>query len=765
MEFLGHVISDEGVEMDVTKLKSIQDWKSPVNVKELQSFLGLCNYYRDFIPRFSDIAGPLYMLTRKDSPYLWSSECQQAFDCIKLSFRTNRVLIQPDRAKQFFLECDASDYALGAVLSQLDDNGKLRPIGFYSRKFTPAEVNYEIYDKELLAIIEGLKNWRHYCIGTELAVKVFTDHKNLKYFMSSRHLNRRQARWSLFLADYNFEIIVTPGKEQVVSDALSRQESLQIQPEDEEFKVNEKILLPADKFLNKGRSSDFLPMKLKDSAKLNMMEVSEDDSVLPSNSDYDVADYQSLVSEETEFDEDNVSAVGDVSKYMELEGQTASDDPPWFKHLLQYLWNGGLPMVLPMPMLKKIKSLSNSFIFKDDRLYRKVNRNQQLYHVPYVPFVERDAIISKYHSILGHMQVNTLLPLLEIRYYWPCLENDIKKFQNSCPQCQLNSSSQAIDLRPHQPVGIPFMKWGIDFVQDLPPMDEYGNLVSANGFGNIFSARCYATKRVIYVATKNRDAKTAAECIFREIVCKYGSPVEIVSDRGFMDTVLREYMKVLEIHHLPSAAYTPRTNGLDERGHRDLKNIITKLSNGDPRKWIRILPLAEFIMNARISNSTGFSAYYLSHGFEPRLPADELPVLPPNFFDLTDSVDAANYSAQTLAKLGQNRAAALQKLKVQAIKMKFYYDRKVGVSDHVWKDGDVVKLKNHSKSRFKFPWLGPFYVVHHGPNGTYFLQRPDGRRWTSQNGTDTPVNPDHLASYTEFDGEYYYDGNHSSTSN
>jgi hypothetical protein len=316
-------------------------------------------------------------------------------------------------------------------------------------------------------------------------------------------------------------------------------------------------------------------------------------------------------------------------------------------------------------------------------------------------------------------------------------------------------------LQPHAPVGIPFIKWGIDWVQDLPPVDKLGNLVKKDGYRNIFSARCYATKRVIYVATKNRDAKTTAECIFRHIVCKYGSPVEIVSDRGscFMDSVLQEYLKVLEIHHLPSAAYTPRTNGLDERGHRDLKSILTKMSNGDPRKWLKLLPLAEFVMNSRISNSTGFSAFYLSHGLEPRLPGDELPVLPPSAFDPLDNVDAANYSASELAKLGFNRAAALQKLKVQAARMKIYYDRKVGVSDHRWEEGDVVKVKNHSQTRFKFPWFGPFYVVHQGPNNTYFLMRPDGRRWTSQNGTDTPVNPEDLALFSEFDGEYYYDGN------
>lgn len=410
-------------------------------------------------------------------------------------------------------------------------------------------------------------------------------------------------------------------------------------------------------------------------------------------------------------------------------------------------------MVLPRSMLNKIKLLAKSYIFKNDRLFKSVVRNGQTYHVPYIPFVDRSEVIKKYHTVLGHMQLNTMLPLLEVRYFWPTMEKDIKNYQDRCPQCQLHERTSEFThrpLQPHEPVGLPFIKWGIDYVQDLEPV---------NGFKNIFTARCYATKRVIFVATKDRTAKTTAECIFTHIVCKYGAPLEIVSDRGFMDSVLAEYLKVLEIHHLPTAAYTPRSNGLDERAHQDMKNVITKVSDGDPQKWVSILPLAEFILNSRISNSTAFSAFYLSHGFEPRLPGDEIPTVPPGFYDLNDAGDVATLTERELARLGQNRAAALQRLKAQAVRMKEYYDEKVGTSEVNLKIGDVVKMVNHSKTRFKFKFIGPFYIVDKGPNNTFFLMRPDGRRWTSQNGTDTPVNPDDLVRYREFDGEYYYSGN------
>jgi hypothetical protein len=125
---------------------------------------------------------------------------------------------------------------------------------------------------------------------------------------------------------------------------------------------------------------------------------------------------------------------------------------------------------------------------------------------------------------------------------------------------------------------MPFLKFGIDFLQDLPETDE--------GYKNIFTAKCYATKMVILVPTRSRTAQVAARCIYENIVCKFGVPLEIVSDRAtaFLDQVLQEYLKILEIHHLPTSAYTPRSNGNLERIHRDVNAIITKLSRGEPHR-------------------------------------------------------------------------------------------------------------------------------------------------------------------------------------
>lgn len=750
VNFLGHVISENGVKMDAKKLDSIKNWEPPKNVKELQSFLGLCNYYRDFIPRFASIAVPLYVLTKKDTVYTWTEESQKSFEEIKSAFLSDQVLIQPDTAKQFFLECDASDYAIGAVLSQQDDEGNLRPIGFYSRKFSAAEVNYEIYDKELLAIIEGLKNWRHYCIGTELPVKIFTDHNNLRYFMSSRQLNRRQARWSLFLADYNFEIIVRPGTQQIVSDILSRQEQMQIRPDDEEYRINEQILLTQDKFLAKERSSDVVSTLTLGASLVSPVENSDSESD-GENTDYDITRDHYSFSSGSDLSDSEV--YGDLEQLMEIEGQQDNSDPYWFQLMLRYLWYGDLPMVLAPPVLKAIKVNSRNYTFKDDRLFKKIHRNGHEYHARYIPSVNRKEIIIQYHQTLGHMQCSTMLPILEVRFYWPTMEKDLISYQSSCPECQMNRTGEHSfrPLHPHEPVGMPFAKWGIDFVQDLPETLE--------GFKNVFSAKCYATKTVIFVKTKDRTAKTAARCIFENIVCRFGVPLEIVSDRAtsFLDQTLQEYLKILEISHLPTSSYTPRSNGSVERIHRELKGILTKLCDGNVHKWDQYLSQAEFILNIRVNNSTGFSPFYLSHGIEARLPGDDIPAVPPGYYDLNDAGDVATLSARELSSLGQHRAAALQRLKVQAARMKRQYDNKVGVSDFQFHFGDIVKLKNNSSGKFESKYVGPFYVVDSGPNSTYFLQRFNGRRWTDQAGRDIPVNSEFLSPFNVGDDEIYSD--------
>ena len=157
VEYLGLVIEEGKLSMDPGKLKGIQDWPIPTTVKQVRAFLGFGNFYQHFIWRFSELARPLNDLLKKDRKFDWTDECQLAFDMLKKRFTEEPVLMMPDQTKPFQIEADASKYATGTVLTQLDSNGNRHPVSFISKTLSPAEQNYEIYDRELLAIIRALE--------------------------------------------------------------------------------------------------------------------------------------------------------------------------------------------------------------------------------------------------------------------------------------------------------------------------------------------------------------------------------------------------------------------------------------------------------------------------------------------------------------------------------------------------------------------------------------------------------------------------------
>ena len=174
------------------------DWPVPKNAKEILRFQGFMNFYGRFIRNYADIMTPITRLLKKGTKFEWGKDQQESFERIKQAFTSATIVQHPDLDQPFWVETDASDFAIGAVLSQKNEQGKLHPIAFYSRQLLPAERNYEIYDRELLAVHQAFMEWRYCLQGSQHPVTVLCDHKNLEYFMTTRNLTRRQARWSLF---------------------------------------------------------------------------------------------------------------------------------------------------------------------------------------------------------------------------------------------------------------------------------------------------------------------------------------------------------------------------------------------------------------------------------------------------------------------------------------------------------------------------------------------------------------------------------------
>ena len=198
--------------MDPVKLQAVKNWPCPKSVKDIQKFLGFCNFYRRFVCTYSTLAHPLFDLTKKTTTWTWTLACEAAFTGLQCTLMTSPVLILPDYDKAFTLITNASDYATGAILEQEDILGRSHPVAYYSKSLQPAERNYKIHDKELLAIIHMLCHFCHYLQGNLYLTKIFSDHTNLWYFTTKQSLTHRQAYWALFLATFDYKIIPKPGK-------------------------------------------------------------------------------------------------------------------------------------------------------------------------------------------------------------------------------------------------------------------------------------------------------------------------------------------------------------------------------------------------------------------------------------------------------------------------------------------------------------------------------------------------------------------------
>ncbi|KAE9292797.1 hypothetical protein PF008_g24972 [Phytophthora fragariae] len=219
--FLGCFLGKFGVRADPKKLCAIAQWPVPVSQKDLRKWLGLANYLHKYSANYAEMARPLTNLLKKDAVWSWTSEAQQAFEAIKSSLQSAPTLALPDDDRPFSVVCDASDFAIGCAMLQVDADGRERVVSFQSRQLKAAEKNYPVHDKELLAMKYALVKFRVHLLGQQPFV-IYTDHASLRTATSSPHLSQRMARWLSFFTEYNFTVEYKPGKQNVLADAVSR---------------------------------------------------------------------------------------------------------------------------------------------------------------------------------------------------------------------------------------------------------------------------------------------------------------------------------------------------------------------------------------------------------------------------------------------------------------------------------------------------------------------------------------------------------------
>ncbi|RAL60702.1 hypothetical protein DID88_010020 [Monilinia fructigena] len=383
-KYLGFILDvNNGVEMDPekVKIKAILEWQPPSSVKAVRSFLGFANFYRTFIRDYSDIVRPLTELTHKEQTFHWTDECQEVFTRLKEMFTTAPALVRFDKDKQTVIETDSSGWCIGGALLQYDEQGLLRPCAFFSKKNSPAECNYEIYDKEMLAIIRCLEAWDPE-LRSVSEFEIRTDHKNLQYFMTIQKLTERQMRWSLVLSRYNFSITYIQGKDNVRADALSRRPQDMPDNADERVDYRTKQLLQIRQ--EPGRTARII--------KAAPVQVSPVEQV---NSDAEVT-LEELWTK-TEGDDDNLRQAREAVR----QGQRT----------------------FPTPLKLKV-SISECSLSPEGRL---MFRNRL-----WVPQDERlrTRMIQDVHDskLCGHPGRENTTQILSRQYFWPQMSNDVRRF-------------------------------------------------------------------------------------------------------------------------------------------------------------------------------------------------------------------------------------------------------------------------------------------------------------------------------------------------
>jgi len=613
VEFLGYIVGREGIKMSEEKIKGVLEWKSPTSLVEVQQFLGFANFYRRFIQDYSRVARPLTELTKGDGKdWKWTNEAEQAFKELKMRFTTAPILAHFEPERPAIVETDASDFALGAVLSQRDDDNRLHPNAFHSRKFTPAEINYEIHDKELLAIVDSFKHWRRYLEGALHQVQVFSDHQNLEYFTTTKVLNRRQARWAQELAGIDFKIYYRPGNQNGKPDALSRRPEYRPEKgggDDQPIST----VLQNKHFAGEGTRVSSISsgcegtVFMVSAARLGSIPArkwSEEFLERVRQAGKEDSEYAEALKavKEKESAEEESSAQGRDSGAGGLQPSEGACGP---------LPRGAVPAKEKAKRIGRKAGKEGLLELEEGCVYRK-----GMLWVPADKVLIQSVLESEHDTkVAGHMGQDKTIELVRRNFWWPKMDERIIDFVRSCPLCQKDKTARHQPYGLLNPLELPYAPWqsvAMDFITDLP---------LSEGCDQLWVVIDRFTKMAHFIALP-KDGKTASDLarIFaREIWRFHGLPSDIVSDRDsrFTSVVWKEFLQLAGIRSRMSTAFHPQTDGQTERLNQTIEAYLRSFVNHEQDDWVSLLPTAEFAYNNSTTTATGVSPFYANFGFHP----------------------------------------------------------------------------------------------------------------------------------------------------
>jgi len=408
-KYLGFYVSTEGIEVDPEKTETIRNWQPPTTIRGVQSFLGFCNFYRKFILNYGRVARPLTALTRKENVFLWDRYCQSAFTELKSRLVNAPLLVHFNPQYESMVETDASDGVLGGVFLQLQPNQEWHPVAYFSKTMIPAEINYPIHDKEMLAIVRALETWRPELEGTPTRIRIVSDHKALEYFMTTKALTGRQARWAETLSRFNFMIMYKPGSRNRADPLTRREQEIDSQ----------RALAISTRAQTLLRPENLDPRIVTD---LDLDPIAEMAPVNPVEGSRDLID-------------DLLQANRSAIDLEPLREKVTDENSVW--------------------------TLRNGLLLFDDRLV--VPEDDEL----------RVRLLREAHDQVStaHPGQSKTFKLVHDRYYWPNLRADVRRYVSNCQACRRSHVPRDRPPGLLNPLPIPDRPWqhiSVDF-KEFPP--------------------------------------------------------------------------------------------------------------------------------------------------------------------------------------------------------------------------------------------------------------------------------------------------------
>ena len=671
VRYLGRLISSEGYRPDPADTECLEAFRTPPKtVGELRSLLGFIGYYRCYVKDFSKRVKPMYDLLRKDGdgkaakkemksakksqkyeakePIIWEEVHQDILNELLDYLKSPEVIAYPNFDLPFFINCDASNQGLGAVLYQ-EQEGIDRVIGYASRTLSEAEKNYHWHSGKLeflglkWAVTDRFADYLRY--GPPF--KVFTDNNPLTYVLTTAKLNAVGQRWVNDLADFNFTIKYKPGKENIDADCLSRK-PMSIS----EFKKRCTATAPSLKEGWTPEAVDLCPVMVG-GVNVKKLSLESDEEV-----EAVVAEDLARKQQQDETIAPVYKAVSEGKRLSRKEGKALSRSS---KLLLRnfgklFIRNGVL-------MRKTVK-------------YEQVVLPSDFYHLVYVEL----------HEKLAHLGVEKVVDLAQRRFYWPKMADDIKNYIQKKCRCVANKKPNQPEKAKLVPIQAmyPFQMVSIDYMHLDPCKGNYKYAMVVTDHFTRF-AQVYATK--------SKSSKAAAQKLYDEYMMQFGFPERLHHDQGpeFNSDLFKQLERLTGIKGSNTTPYHPQGDGQAERFNRTLCNMLKCLPEVAKKDWKNHLPKLAFAYNSSINKTTGFSPFRLMFNRESRLPIDQM------FEGVRRDERLANqsheqYISQWEKAMQEAVEIARKNIGKSAEYSKRYYDKKVRAVEIV--EGDRVLMKN-----------------------------------------------------------------------